>query len=99
MRRLILLALGAAALSGCTGSHIKKPPVCDGKHKRDANIYGTILPELPVPLPPSQQGGQAGQSLVAPPSGGDAPSAAPGQAGAAPPKTSARDVRLSYLNC
>jgi hypothetical protein len=53
-----------AVLSGCTGTHIKPPPVCDGKHRRPANLYGSILPSLPVPVPPSQS---SGQSLVAPP--------------------------------
>ncbi len=66
MKRLTIVALGALALGGCAGSKIKPAGVCDGKHRRPANLYGTILPSLPVPLPASQQG--AGQSLVAPPS-------------------------------
>jgi hypothetical protein len=64
MKRLIFVALSTAVLSGCTGTHIKPPPVCDGKHRRPANLYGSILPSLPVPVPPSQS---SGQSLVAPP--------------------------------
>jgi hypothetical protein len=87
--RAVCVVLAAAALSSCAGSHIKAPAVCDGKHRRPANLYGTILPTLPVPLPPSQSGGQ---SAVAPGggSGGTAspvppvpkPQAAPGPDGA-----------------
>lgn len=67
MKSLIIVVLGALALSGCTGTRIKPAPVCDGKHRRPANLYGSVLPSLPVPLPASQQRG--GQSAVAPPSG------------------------------
>jgi len=63
MKRLIIAAIGALALSGCAGAHISKPRVCDGKHRRPANVYGSILPTLPVPVPASQG---AGQSMVAP---------------------------------
>ncbi len=70
MRMLTIMAVGALALSGCTGTRIKPPAVCDGKHRRPANLYGTILPTLPVPLPASQG---AGRSMVAPPSDGSAP--------------------------
>ncbi len=66
MKRLTIVALGALALGGCAGSKFKPAAVCDGKHRRPANLYGTILPSLPVPLPASQQG--TGQSMVAPPS-------------------------------
>lgn len=71
MKRLTIMAIGAVALGGCTGTHIKPVSVCDGKHRRPANLYGSILPSLPVPLPASQQG--AGQSMVAPPSREPAP--------------------------
>ena len=64
MKRLIIVAIGALALGGCTGTRIKPVSVCDGKHRRPANLYGSILPSLPVPLPGSQQG--AGRSMVAP---------------------------------
>ena len=75
MKRLTIVALGAVALSGCTGTRIKPVFVCDGKHRRPANLYGTILPSLPVPLPASQQG--TGQSMVAPPSSATTPAPAP----------------------
>ena len=66
MKRLTIVAIGTLVLGGCTGTHIRPVSVCDGKHRRPANLYGSILPSLPVPLPASQQG--AGQSMVAPPS-------------------------------
>jgi len=113
MKRLIFLALGTAVLSGCTGTHIKKPPACDGKHRRPANLYGSILPTLPVPVPPSQEQGQSA-ALPPPPPPTDAPPppapGAPSQAQPAPdngaantpppaPHTSLRDVALSYHRC
>ena len=82
MTRLTIVALGALALSGCTGTHIKPPAVCDGKHRRFANLYGSILPTLPVPLPASQSGGQ---SMVAPTSGALEPGPAPGPGPLPPP--------------
>lgn len=113
MKRLIFVALGMAVLSGCTGTHIKPPPVCDGKHRRPANLYGTILPSLPVPLPQSQaQSKGQGQSMLAPPPAGEPPAPAPENGGppAAPdpgganappsaPHTSARDIARSYTRC
>ena len=47
MKRLTIVAIGALALGGCTGTHIKPVSVCDGKHRRPANLYGSILPSLP----------------------------------------------------
>lgn len=75
MKRLTIMAIGALALGGCTGTRIKPVSVCDGKHRRPANLYGTILPSLPVPLPASQQG--MGRSMVAPPNGATSPAPAP----------------------
>lgn len=126
MKRLTIIALGALALSGCTGAHISKPAVCDGRHRRPANLYGSILPTLPVPLPASQQ--QAGQSMVVPgpgpevlpappkapalppaPAPDSSPSAgspavvpSPSRASDAArpvPRTSQRDIALSYASC
>ena len=122
MRRLTIAAFGALALSGCTGAHIKNPAVCDGKHRRPANLYGSVLPTLPVPLPASQGGGQSmvapgpGPGLSALPAPPPAPTTAPTpipdagstptppQTGAATtptsaPRTSQRDIALSYLSC
>lgn len=103
MKRLIFVALSASVLSGCTGTHIKPPPVCDGKHRRPANLYGSILPSLPVPMPQSQSQGQ-GQSMVAPSAAPEAdggqPMPGPGAANVPPSAhTSARDIALSYNRC
>ena len=67
MKTLTIVTLGALALGGCAGTQIRKLAVCDGKHRRPANLYGSVLPTLPVPLPPSQS---RDRSLVAPGSGG-----------------------------
>jgi hypothetical protein len=113
MTRLAIIALGALTLSGCAGSHLSKPPVCDGKHRRPANLYGSILPTLPVPLPASQQAPtppMPATSVPAPPPDAgptSVPSATPqsppaaGASGAtaSPPQTSRRDVALSYFPC
>jgi hypothetical protein len=113
MKHLIFMALSALALSGCSGTHIKSPGVCNGKHRRPANLYGSILPTLPVPLPASQS---AGQSLVVPSSAPAAASPAPQSSGVRGtrrkvrkigalstippgPRTTKRDIALSYLNC
>lgn len=42
MRGLILL-LTAVALTGCSTLRSEKAPVCDGKHRRPANLYGSVL--------------------------------------------------------
>ena len=111
MKRLTIVAIGTLVLGGCTGTHIKPVSVCDGKHRRPANLYGSILPSLPVPLPASQQG--AGHSMVVPPSREPAPPPTPGAGGtpAAPigpgamniprsaPRTSAQDVAPTYSSC
>lgn len=56
MKHWQIIALGALALSACTGTPLKKLPVCDGKSRRPANIYGSVLPSLPVPMLPREQG-------------------------------------------
>lgn len=119
MRRMALAAIAVLALAGCTGAHVKKPAVCDGKHRRPANLYGTVLPTLPVPLPASQTGAQ---SMVVPgpapgpqplpppppapvfPAPGATPTPAPPKTRASSPpvpapRTSQRDVALSYFSC
>jgi hypothetical protein len=62
MKRLIFVALSAPVLSGCTGTHIKPPPVCDGKHRRPANLYGSILPSLPCLFRHPRAGAIAGRA-------------------------------------
>lgn len=100
MKRLILVAFGAMALSGCMGTHIKPPPVCDGKHRRTANPNGSILPSLPVPQPASAAPRPDQPEVKAPtpePVPLPAPSAVPGGDGVKP--LSARDPAQFYSSC
>jgi type IV secretion system protein VirB7 len=44
MRSLVLILAASASLCGCAA--LQKdgaPPVCDGKHRRPANLYGSVL--------------------------------------------------------
>ena len=58
MRRTIIIFLGVAAvLSGC--AQLKREPsapICDGKHRRPANVHGSVLMPTeggPEPIGPS----------------------------------------------
>jgi hypothetical protein len=44
--RLGALAIALLVLAGCA-THDPKPAVCDGKHRRPANPYGSVLPSIP----------------------------------------------------
>ena len=45
----------ALALGGCASLGKEKAPVCDGKHRRPANLYGTVLdPTAPPPAAPDK---------------------------------------------
>ncbi len=80
----LLLMVPAPAQAG---SGPKKLPVCNGKHLRDVNIYGSVLPGSPIP------------AIVAPPAPPPVPhldraptgTPPPPVAGGAPDKVSARD--------
>lgn len=56
MIRLSILILSAAiALGGCTTLGSEKAPVCDGKHRRPANLYGSVLsPASPPTAAPAK---------------------------------------------
>lgn len=43
MRAAALVAVIALTLAGCAGLGPEKAPVCDGKHRRPANLYGSVL--------------------------------------------------------
>lgn len=43
MSRVLLSACLALAIAGCSTTKADKPPVCDGKHRRPANVYGSVL--------------------------------------------------------
>ncbi|RZT46444.1 hypothetical protein EV283_3393 [Sphingomonas sp. BK036] len=47
---VLLMAIGSGVgLTGCTGQKLAKLAVCDGKHLRPGNPYGSILPGAPIP--------------------------------------------------
>lgn len=54
MRRLVSFARVAVAaaligFAGCAHAPDGKPAVCDGRHRRPANPYGSVLPVFPGP--------------------------------------------------
>jgi len=66
LARLMLVA-ALAALAACAHHPDGRPAVCDGRHRRPANPYGSVLPNLPgaaaapatpgaVPPPPAAPG-------------------------------------------
>lgn len=53
--RFVILVFGASiVLAGCATLANDKAPVCDGKHRRPANLYGSVLnPASPPAAAPS----------------------------------------------
>jgi uncharacterized lipoprotein len=49
MRKLILIAVLGLGLAGCSTLSKDKPPICDGKHRRPANPYGSVLDPVASP--------------------------------------------------
>lgn len=45
-KRLGLIAV-LILMTGCATHPEPKPAICDGKHRRPANPYGTVLPTAP----------------------------------------------------
>lgn len=43
MMRRLLFVTAILALGACSTAGNQKPPVCDGKHRRPANPYGSVL--------------------------------------------------------
>lgn len=87
-------ALLPALANGASGP--KKLPVCNGKHMREVNIYGSVLPGSPLP------------AIVAPPAPPPVPQIKqPVDAGTPPPpvpapppeKTSARATPGTFGSC
>lgn len=67
-RRSCVGLLPALALLGVTGCASSNPPrlaTCNGKHLRDVNIYGTVLPGGTAPAAP-----EAGEEPPPPPKTG-----------------------------
>lgn len=83
-------ALLPAFAHGASGP--KKLPVCNGKHLREVNIYGSVLPGSPLP------------AIVAPPAPPPVPQIKqPVDVGTPPPpvpeKTSARATAGTFGSC
>jgi hypothetical protein len=59
--RIALVASVILALAGCAHSPDGKPAVCDGRHRRPANPYGSVLPIFPgqPDAKPTQPGAKA----------------------------------------
>lgn len=49
MRSMVLTLAAAVALGGCSTFRTTEPPVCDGRHRRPANLYGSVLDPAPTP--------------------------------------------------
>ncbi len=56
----VVLILSVLWLAGCATQNDAKPAVCDGKHRRPANLYGSVLPSAPAPAPAKSDGGKIG---------------------------------------
>lgn len=70
---LVLASVALIVLTGCATAEAEKPAICDGKHRRPANIYGSVLPDIPLPgapaAPAAGSAGPAGSDPPAPPKG------------------------------
>ena len=51
--RVIAVTLAVHALSACATFQTVDPPVCDGRHRRSANPYGSILSPAAAHTPES----------------------------------------------
>lgn len=55
MMRAAVCLIATLALSGCASLGKTKAPVCNGEHRRPANLYGSVLD----PSAPPQAGASA----------------------------------------
>jgi hypothetical protein len=60
IRPLAILTLGLI-IAGCASQPDPKPATCDGKHRRPANPYGSVLP-----IPPPSEADKNTGALSAP---------------------------------
>ncbi len=70
MRRILLFAALSGWVAGCASTGLDRPAVCDGRQRRPANLYGSILSP---PTPPAETSDDPGS---APSPDATAPSAA-----------------------
>lgn len=84
---VLLMAIGSGAgLAGCAGQKLAKLAVCDGKHLRPGNPYGSILPGAPI-------------RATTAPAGPGSPVAAGGAPAAIGSRTSAAYLTAPYPSC
>ncbi len=50
MRFMVLTLVAVVALGGCSTFRTTEPPVCDGRNRRPANLYGSVLDPAPPPV-------------------------------------------------
>ena len=54
LSRVVSITLAVQAVSACATFRTADPPVCDGRHRRPANPYGSFLsPAAPNVLTPA----------------------------------------------
>ncbi len=65
MRAATPILLGFLTLAGCASAGGEKPAVCDGKHRRPANLYGSVLSPAPSTSTPGAppEGAPAGPAV------------------------------------
>lgn len=93
-RSAIVIALLPTLANGASGP--KKLPVCNGKHLRDVNIYGSVLPGSPIPAVVAPPAPPPVPQIKQPIKGGTPPPPVPDSA---PEKTSARADPRAYESC
>jgi len=84
--RFAIALAACASLWSCAASQDARPAVCDGRHRRPANPYGSVLPTLPGP-----GGGPSAPatSKTAPPPLSPSPPAPPAKLSAIDPRSGA----------
>lgn len=55
MRSMILIFAAVVTLGGCSTFRTTEPPVCDGHHRRPANLYGSVLNPTAPPVAPEPE--------------------------------------------
>lgn len=70
MRSVVLTFAAVVALGGCATLRTTEPPVCDGRHRRPANPYGSVLDPPPPPVV-AEPAVESGTLDLAPPPAAD----------------------------
>lgn len=102
MRTSPLLLIGSASLFLATANaHAGGLPVCSAKHKRPANLYGSVLSEGLKPVMANAGGAPSkpAEAASAAPRPSDAVASPAAAAGAKPTQVSRSDLRASLAPC